>query len=230
MAWWNPGWGGGRDGYMYALDTSHPEVLDHLAHVARTLVEFGFTYIKLDFTFAPSADAVWHDPGMTPAQRVRAGFDAIRRGAGDKAFLLGCGAPLSHVVGVIDGNRIGPDVAPRWSIDPSTEAVPGYLRTQPSTEFAYDATVMRSFMHRRFWLNDPDCLMLRSIETELSPANARRWAELVGQSGGMVLVSDDLVLIDDVDERALLEETISAGRQSDAAARKGHGPLRPKLF
>ena len=30
-----------------------PTVLDHLEHVARTLVEFGFTYLKLDFTFAP---------------------------------------------------------------------------------------------------------------------------------------------------------------------------------
>ena len=59
------------------------------------LVDAGFRYLKLDFTFAPTFDGVWHDAALTPAQRVRAGFDAIRRGAGDETFILGCGVPLS---------------------------------------------------------------------------------------------------------------------------------------
>src|SRR5690606_39623956 len=88
----NPEWGGGRDGIMYALDTTKPEVIAHLEHVAQSLVEAGFAYLKLDFTFAPSFDGVWADASRTPAQRVRAGFDAIRRGAGEDTFLLGCGA------------------------------------------------------------------------------------------------------------------------------------------
>ncbi len=95
----NPPWGGGRGGIMYALDTTNPDVLAHLEHVAESLVDAGFTYLKLDFTFAPSFDGVWADSSRTPAQRVRAGYDAVRRGAGDDTFLLGCGVPLSHVVG-----------------------------------------------------------------------------------------------------------------------------------
>jgi hypothetical protein len=55
---------------------------------------------------------VWRDRSLTPAQRVRAGYDAIRRGAGDDTFLLGCGAPQGACIGVVDGMRIGPDVAP----------------------------------------------------------------------------------------------------------------------
>ena len=228
-AGWNPIWSDADGGFMYALDTTHPDVQQHLEHVARSLVEMGFTYIKLDFTYAPSFEGIWHDPKLTPAERVRAGFDAIRRGAGDDAFLLGCGAPLSHVVGVVDGNRIGPDVAPLWEPDASREVFPGYLRTQPSTKFADDATRYRAFMHRRLWLNDPDCLMLRTEMTDLSAADAARWARTVAESGGMALVSDDLALLD-AKAKTLLQETIATGRASDDATKTGRCPLVTALF
>ncbi len=219
-AWWNPAWGGGHDGFMYALDTTHPEVVAHLAETARRLVEMGFSYLKLDFTFAPSVDGVWADTARTPAQRVRAGFEAVRRGAGADAFIVGCGAPLSHVVGVVDANRIGPDVAPLWALEPSAQIVAGYLDVQPATRGAYAATLARSFMHRRLWMNDPDCIMLRSTDTELRPEAARTWARAVGLSGGLALVSDDLALLD-AGARAVLDDTLAMGRASDRSARAG---------
>jgi alpha-galactosidase len=228
-AWWNPEWGGGDEGFMHALDTTNPEVLDHLESVAAALVDAGFTYLKLDFTFAPSIDGGYQDPALTPAQRVRAGFEAVRRGAGDAAFLLGCGAPLANVVGVVDGARIGQDVAPVWALEPGAETVPGYLAVEPATSHAHASTLARSFMHRRLWLNDPDCLMLRTTGTSLLPAAAEAWAETVGVSGGMALVSDDLGLLGDR-ERALLQEVIDVGRASDAAARAGRGPVCPDLL
>lgn len=227
--WWNEPWGGGDSGFMHALDTTHPEVLDHLEGLGRSLVEAGFTYLKLDFTFAPSMDGGWSDPGRTPAQRVRAGYDAIRRGAGEDAFILGCGAPLSHVLGVVDGNRIGQDVAPLWELDPSEEVVAGYLGVQPATQYAYGNTVARSFLHRRFWLNDPDCLMLRTAETQLAPEAARTWAHTVAVSGGMAIVSDDLALLDDR-ARSLLDDAVAIGREVDAAALAGAAPRSDDLL
>lgn len=224
----NPPWGGGLGGFMYGLDTTNPDVVEHLETLARTLVEVGFDYLKLDFTFSPSYDGLWHDPSQTPAQRVRAGYDAIRRGAGD-AFLLGCGSPQSNVVGVVDGNRIGPDVAPSWPIEAKTEPLAGYRGSQPSTRNAWSNTAARSFMHRRLWLNDPDCLMLRSAETELTAEQMRTWARAVGVSGGMALVSDDLALVD-VEGRVLLEEAIALGRAADAAAIEGRVPTSPELL
>jgi alpha-galactosidase len=209
-AWANPAWGG----LMYALDTTNDEVAAHLEELARTVVELGFTYLKLDFTFAPSVDGVWADRSKTPAERVRAGYAAIRRGAGDDTFILGCGVPLSHVVGLVDANRIGPDVAPVWSLDPSAELVPGYLGTQPATQHAYVNTVTRSFMHRRLWLNDPDCVMLRTADTRLTAEAARTWLDAVALSGGMMLVSDDLALLDRR-ARAMLDDAIAIGRESD---------------
>jgi alpha-galactosidase len=227
-AWWNPAWGGGHDGFMYALDTSNPEVQEHLASVAAQLVEMGFTYLKLDFTFAPSVDGCWADAALTPAERVRAGFEAVRRGAGSDTFLLGCGAPMSHVVGVVDANRIGPDVAPLWerATDP---IVAGYLDVEPATRHAYAATLARSFMHRRLWLNDPDCLMLREAGTDLSAEAARTWAHTVGLSGGLAIVSDDLSLLDDT-ARVVLADAVELGRASDIEARKGGTPVVPDLL
>jgi alpha-galactosidase len=219
----NPEWGGGRDGIMYALDTTNPEVIQHLAGVAASLVDAGFTYLKLDFTFAPSFDGVWADESMTPAQRVRAGFDAIRRGAGDDTFLLGCGAPLSHVVGVVDGNRIGPDVAPSWEPAGATPLVPGYRDVEPSTLHAWIDTLARSFMHRRLWLNDPDCLMLRTDQTQLPLAAVETWARAVAVSGGMALVSDDLAILDE-SARRLLDDVVTIGRDVDDEARRGAAP------
>jgi alpha-galactosidase len=219
----NPSWGGGLDGVMYALDTTNPGVIEHLEHVARTLVQAGFSYLKLDFTFAPSFDGVWGDTSFTPAQRVRAGYDAIRRGAGDDAFLLGCGAPLSHVVGVVDGNRIGPDVAPSWNRSDNELSIPGYSESEPATLHAWIDTLSRSFMHRRLWLNDPDCLMLRTDQTAMTPDAVETWARAVGVSGGMALVSDDLALLDSR-SRALLDEVVQIGREVDDRAQQGPAP------
>jgi alpha-galactosidase len=219
----NPSWGGGLEGVMYALDTTQPEVIAHLEDVARTLVAHGFTYLKLDFTFAPSFDGVWTDASRAPAQRVRAGYEAVRRGAGDDTFLLGCGVPLSHVVGVVDGNRIGPDVAPSWERAEGGLGIPGYRDVEPATLHAWIDTLSRSFMHRRLWLNDPDCLMLRTDETAMTPAAVETWARAVAVSGGMALVSDDLSLLDAA-ARKLLEEVTRIGRAVDDHARHGAAP------
>ncbi len=221
----NEAWGG----IVGALDTTHPEVLEHLESLAAELVAMGWRYLKLDFTYAPSFPGRWHDPTATPAQRVRAGYDAIRRGAGDETFILGCGAPLGPLVGVVDGMRIGPDVAPSWEVAPGTTTFAGYEQAAPSTRNAWRATLVRSFMHRRLWINDPDCVLLRTEQTALSSEAARAWAWAVGTSGGMVLVSDDLALLG-ADQHRLLEEVVALGRRSDRSAVAGDVARCPDLL
>jgi len=218
---WQPVWGG----EAFVLDTSDPEVQAYLEVVARDLVEAGFTYLKLDFTYAPAADGVYHDPSMTPAERVRAGYEAIRRGAGDDAFLLGCGAPLGAAVGVVDGMRIGPDVAPWWHLQEGQYRPGGYQGGEPATVNAWQNTLARSFLHRRLWLNDPDCLMLRHIDTRMGADAVAAWARAVGVSGGMALVSDDLAGLDD-GARGLLDEVLELGRAGDGGGVAG--PPQPE--
>ena len=80
---------------MYGLDTTHFEVQAHLQSLAANLVDAGFSYLKLDFTFSPSVDGGYTDQTRTPAQRVRAGYEAIRRGTGDTKYsCLAAGFPF----------------------------------------------------------------------------------------------------------------------------------------
>jgi alpha-galactosidase len=223
-SWFNPPWGGA----MWGLDTTNPEVIAHLEALAGELVAMGFTYLKLDFTMAPGLDGAFADPTRTPAERVRAGYDAVRRGAGDDAFLLGCGAPIGPCIGVVDGMRIGADVAPSWALS-RAPLVPSLAAIEPATAHAARNTLARSFQHRRLWLNDPDCVMLRTRETALSPEAATTWAHVVGVSGGMVLVSDDLALLDRR-ARELLDEVVRVGSESDAAARTSTPPFAENLM
>jgi alpha-galactosidase len=209
----NPAWGGP----VLTLDTTRPDVLAHLEATAAALVDAGYRYLKLDFTYAPSVPGRYADPSRTPAQRVRAGIEAVRRGAGDDVFLLGCGMPLGAGIGVVDGMRIGPDVAPWWE---PRDAFPGYAAAAPSTGNAWRSTLVRSAFHRRLWLNDPDCLMLRTADTDLTPDQVEAWAHAVGVSGGMALVSDDLALLD-ANARRLLGEVLVVGLAADEEARSG---------
>jgi alpha-galactosidase len=212
-------WGG----LMWQLDTTHPEVRDHLSALAKQLVGMGYRYLKLDFTFSAGLPARVHDPTTTPAERVRAGYDAIRAGAGDDVFILGCGAPLGSLVGVVDGMRIGADVAPWWEAPADSPLLAGYEDAAPATRHAFTNTLSRAFQHRRLWLNDPDCLMLRTSETALTPEAIEVWCRTVAGSGGLALVSDDLALLDRK-ARALLDAAVTLGRHVDEEARAGSGP------
>ncbi len=209
----NDGWGGA----VHTLDTTDPEVLQRIEDVASALVDAGFPYLKLDFTYAPSLRGGYADPSRTPAQRVRAGFEAVRRGAGEDTFLLGCGAPLGPTVGLVDGMRIGADVGPWWHVPADAYRPAGHEGGEPATVNAWRNTLSRAFLHRRLWLNDPDCLMLRTDKTQLDAEQVRAWALAVGVSGGMALVSDDLALLGS-DARALLDEVVALGRLADAEA------------
>jgi alpha-galactosidase len=94
---------------------------------------------------------------------------------------------------------------------------PGYEFAAPALRHAWSATADRAFMHRRLWANDPDCVMLRTRDTDLTPAQVEGWARAVGASGGMVVVSDDLARLGP-EHRALLDQVIAAGRAADARA------------
>ncbi len=216
---YNTNWTSGEDAFAYALDPSHSAFREHLERLfARLVREFGYSYLKLDFLYAGAAEGVRHDPDMTRAAALRAGLDAIRSGAGGDAFILGCGCPLGPAVGVVDGMRIGPDVAPSW--DES--------RGDPSTVHAIDAVIARSFMHRRLWLNDPDCLMLRARETRLNAEERGALAAVIAMSGGMLLISDDMRLLER-DAAELYRAVAALGAEIDSGA-AGHPVLALDLM
>jgi alpha-galactosidase len=198
VALWN--W----DGYNYALDTTHPEVDQWLRKVIGTMVEeWGYEYLKIDFIYAAALRGVRHDRQSTSVEAYRRGLELIREVAGDR-FVLGCGAPFAPSVGLVDGMRIGPDVAPSWGNPSETgnEQPQGLHR-------AVRSTLANAWMHGQLWANDPDCLMLRARQSELTEAEVQSWSAIVALSGGMVLLSDDMGLLESEQERvALLARTL----------------------
>jgi 2,3-diketo-5-methylthio-1-phosphopentane phosphatase len=151
----------------------------------------------------------------------------VRAGAGQGAFLLGCGCPIGAAVGVVDGMRIGPDVAPSWRAEPVLR-IPGIEETLPSTRAAVRSVLARAWMHRRLWLNDPDCLMARSRDTRLTPDEARTLAIAIAATGGMMLFSDDWPSLGG-EGRALVRETLAAAREVDRLGLPGRARARDPL-
>jgi alpha-galactosidase len=211
------GWGKA----IYALDTTHPEAKAWLEGTIAALRRAGFSYLKIDFLFAAAMPGT-RRKRVTPVQAFREGMRAIRRAAGPD-FVLGCGAPLLPSVGLVDGMRIGEDTAPYWKTKPS--AFQG-----PNACFALRNALMRQFMHRAFWLNDPDCLLLRATETELAPNERELYALTAGALDNMVVVSDKLALLGP-EEKGLLGRALGlrGGRGRVTGLLGGEGGLRIEI-
>gem|GEM_PF-303148 len=171
---------------IYALDVTHPGVQNWLSYLFQVLShDWGYAGFKIDFVFAAALPGRRHDPRMTRAQAFRRGLEIIREAIGER-FLLGCGAPIGPSVGLVDAMRIGPDVfmmwKSLWEADLSAPAVANAVRN----------ILTRALQHNRFWINDPDCLLVRGrSESALSLAEIRTLASVIALSGGMVLASDN---------------------------------------
>lgn len=206
----NPVWWGG---WARALDTTNPAVLDHITSTLAALTAQGFDYHKVDFLYAAALLAARRfNPTRTRAEALRMGLEAVRRGVGDDAFLLGCGSPFGPAVGVVDAMRVSPDVAKRW--DP-TKVLTGLEEAASCARNAIVTSLLRAPLHRRLWINDDDCLLLRPEQTELSPDQRRLLAAAVAVAGAFTAVSDDLALYG-AEEWRLLDQVLAARAWSDA--------------
>ncbi|MEU8236312.1 glycoside hydrolase family 36 protein [Actinoplanes sp. NPDC048967] len=144
-------WGTG----YHALDLSRPAALDHLAELIHRVVhEWGFRYLKLDFINAGAVPGVRAD-GAEREQTYRDALTLIRQVAGDDVYLLGSGAILLPSLGILDGLRSGPDVAPMWQ---------NYASDDPSDAMARNAVVntVHRLWHQPLIEVDPDVVYFRS--------------------------------------------------------------------
>jgi alpha-galactosidase len=182
--------------WCYGLDPTHPEVREQTRRLMTTAVrEWGFPYLKLDFLYAAALPGRRYDPRLTRAQAMRLALTDIREAAGQETFILGCGLPLGSAVGFVDGMRISADVAPDWLPVLFSPLFSPLLRQEwemASARNAIQNIISRAPLHRRWWLNDPDCLLARDDDTRLTEAEVCSLATVIALSGGMFLVSDDL--------------------------------------
>lgn len=210
----NPVWSALRP--MQVLDTTHPEVLAHLEHVARVVgADWGYRIQKLDFLYAAALPGRRHDPAATRAASLRRGLEAVRRGAGGDGFLLGCGCPLGPAVGLVDAMRIGADVTPYWSN--AIDRVGGGGWHALATRNAVQDTCARSPFDGTWWLNDPDCLMVRDTDTRLTEEEVRTLATVIGMTDGMVVLSDRLARLPESRRRMIATVRDLAGGRVEVA-------------
>jgi alpha-galactosidase len=181
------------DAFTTALDLTHPQALDHTRQVVHTAVqEWGYPYLKLDFLYAAALPGKYHDPTRSRAQVLHSGLAALRQAAGQGAYLLGCGCPLGPAIGLVDAMRVSADTARRWK--PSYRGVEAFIAAEPNFPSARNAchnSLARSPLHRRWWVNDPDCLLARP-GTSLTLAEVQTVATVIALTGGSVFVSDHL--------------------------------------
>jgi alpha-galactosidase len=165
-------WGTG----YYALDVTLEATKDHLAELTQRLVhDWGFRYLKLDFVNAAAAPGVRAD-GTGREEAYRDALALIRRAAGDDVYLLGSGALLLPSLGILDGLRSGPDVAPMWQ---------NYASDDPSDAMARNAVVntLHRLWHAPVAEVDPDVVYFRSrlnLLTEQQQAWLRDLAVICG--------------------------------------------------
>jgi alpha-galactosidase len=143
-------WGTG----YWALDLTRDDARDHVAEMTHRIVhEWGFRYLKLDFINGALAPGVRPD-GVDREQVYRDALALIRSVAGDDVYLLGSGAVLLPSLGLLDGLRSGPDVAPMWQ---------NYATDDPSDAMARNAVV--NSVHRLWQAPlaevDPDVVYFR---------------------------------------------------------------------
>ncbi|GAA5511541.1 hypothetical protein Dcar01_00252 [Deinococcus carri] len=182
-------WGGP----YFTLDTTRPEVLDWLRDLARTVRGWGFPYLKLDFLYGAALPGVRHDPSVGRAQAYRNGLTALREGAGEDAFLLGCGAPLAASIGLVDAMRTGPDVAPLWD-DESRRLWLGDA-SGPSTRNAVHTSLARWYQHA-WYQPDPDVMIARRELSLLGHTERHTLLGLLDTVGGLRASSDPIELLD----------------------------------
>jgi alpha-galactosidase len=149
---------------LYALDTTHPEVLDWLGALMKRVRAWGFDYLKLDFLYAGALPGKRH-VDMPREAAYRQGLKALREAMGAEAYFLTCGAPILPSLGLCDAMRIGPDVAGQW--ENYRDATLLYNLTTPGVKNAIRTTV------NRLWLQplvatDPDVAYFRSQYTSMT--------------------------------------------------------------
>ncbi len=148
---------------LFALDSGKEEVVDFAVHLVRKALAWGYDYLKLDFLYAAAL------PGAEGEARYRRAMARLREAAGE-AYLLFCGAPVLASLGLADGLRVGPDVAPYWDNEDRS-----FWLADPTGPGLRNA--LRTTWHR-LWLKDnvhvdPDVAYFRTRFNLLRPEEMR---------------------------------------------------------
>ena len=182
---------------IYTLDTTHPAAQEYLRQTYKTLVrEWGVRFIKLDFMDTSAIEGYRYRPYTTALEAQRIGLQIIRDTVGDEVVLDKDGSPMLNPVGLVDTGRVSADTA--HSFQGTKDAAPGIAA--------------RFYMHRNFFLNDPDAFNttgesfsgFSELPLVLPLAAAQASIALAAVSGGMYEIGDDMLVLGSQEDRLAL--------------------------
>ncbi len=181
---------------VYVLDTTHPGAQRYLRDTYTTMVrEWGVKYIKLDFMDNTAIEGKYYRPDTTALEAQRLGLQIIRDAVGDEVLLDKDGSPMLNPVGLVNDGRISQDTG--HTFERSREAAP--------------AIAARYYMHRNFFINDPDAFTVskqvieeRTIKAPLTLDEAEVSIVLSAVTGGLFEIGDDLPTVGKDPERVAL--------------------------
>jgi alpha-galactosidase len=156
----------------------------------------------------------------------RKGLALCREVVGEERTLLGCGAPIGPSIGLVDAMRVSEDVKEEWNSLLASFAGRGC--GYPSARGSIANNVHRAFTHGRWWRNDPDGLIVRAHDSRLAPDEVETHATVLGMSGGLVFLNDDLTRLEP--ERLHLAEGLLPPCARPAFAREGLAEEFPPLL
>ncbi|WDG07242.1 alpha-galactosidase [Vibrio campbellii] len=195
-------YGGWRCTPWYILDTSNPEVQDHLAHVVSVMrEEWGVELFKLDANYWGTLKGKRSQSGVTGVEAYRMGMEAIAKGAGD-AWLLGCNAPMWPSLGLVDAMRVSDDVE----------------RHSHRFEQIAKETFFRSWQHRKLWQIDPDCATFTSLPNQAASREDYQFhRNVLLACGGLLLSGDPLPEITPFASKTLAKLMLRQRRNQESA-------------
>lgn len=169
------GFGGWKNGPWRAFDGTHPGTQQYLTHVFRTMRDvWGIKYFKLDGIYWGALyGGTRHDPKATRVEAYRRGMEAVVRGAGPGAIILGCNAPIWPSFGLVNAMRTSNDISRSWESFAATGR----------------ENLNRTWQNGRLWVTDPDCV--QQAGNDALPAHVWQFhATIVHAVGGLVLSGD----------------------------------------
>ncbi len=170
------------------LDITKPAVQRYIAEVINQFVEWGFEYIKTDFTY-PICFSTNYELPMTRAQALRLGFEVINKASRGQAHIQSCISQLSPLVGLVDYARTGAD-----TVNPYVCFLP-FIRKQVNgllLSSNLQNGEARQFLNGKIWINDADCLVCRP-KTGLSTELIDRQFKFITNYQGSIWVGDNLI-------------------------------------
>lgn len=183
-------WENGRtNGCSGTIDPTAPGLREKIIRDLMRFRSWGMEAVKIDFitydwngrwgfalgeTIIDHEGCVWRDDSRTGAEVVRSLYEAMREGAGDEMMIIGCNAVNHFAAGLFELQRIGDDTS-------------GYEWSR-TCKMGPNTLGMRAIQNGTFFLNDGDCVGLKS-EGSVPWEKNRQWLDLVSRSGTALFVS-----------------------------------------